>query len=156
MAETATTTPAQTNPVQTATVQSTAAIPKVPYQVELTGVKILQDCIVATEKNPCILINLQVKNNNVRSLDIKLVKNEILGTNGKLLGNRYDREVGLSNLCVRQAGLEFNLNENTNKDVGLCYPMIHKTDNPALNVEGLINGERKTYGFDLTKYDIPD
>ncbi len=157
IAGTAQPTPVQTNPVQTTIVQSTATqIAEGPYQVQLTEVKILQDCIVTNENNPCILINLQVRNNNVKNLDIKLVKEEIIGTSGKLLASRYDREVGLSNLCVRQAGLEFKLNDNTINNVGFCHPMIHKADSPAMNLEALINGERKTYEFDLTKYDIPN
>lgn len=156
-AGTAQPTPGQTNPVQTTMAQPTATrIAEGPYDVQLTEVRILQDCIVASETNPCILSNLQVKNNNVKTLDVKLLKYDIIGTSGKLLATPYDREVGLSNLCVRQAGLEFKLNENTINNAGFCFPIVHKADNPTLNIEAMINGERKTYAYDLTKYDIPN
>jgi hypothetical protein len=148
---------AQPTSVQTTTVQSTAAqTPEAPYQVQITEVKTLQDCIVSAETKPCLLINLQVKNNNVKSFDFKVVTEEMVSKNGKQLGSRYDRDVGLSNLCVRQSGMEFKLDAGTYKNIAMCYPIAHNGDNPKLNVGALINGERKEYGFDLTKYGLPD
>ncbi|MFZ2412029.1 MAG: hypothetical protein WAW23_10695 [Candidatus Methanoperedens sp.] len=142
---------------QTPSAQTPAAeTPVVPYQVQVTEVKTIQDCIKSAETKPCSSVNLEVKNNNLKSLDFKIIKEEIVAKSGKQLGNRYDREVGLSNLCVRQSGMEFKLNTNTNQNIAMCYPVVHKSDSPTLNVAAMINGERKEYSFDLTKYGLTD
>lgn len=144
-------------PVQVTAAQSPAAeTPSVPYQIKVTEVKTLQDCIISAETKPCSLVSLEVRNNNLNSLDFKTIKEEIVSKSGKQLGDRYDREVGLSNLCVRQSGMEFKLNANTYKNVAMCYPVVHKSDSPTLNVAAMINGERKEYTFDLTKYGLTD
>ncbi len=147
---------AQPTSVQTGTVQATAQAPGAPYQVQVTDVKAIPDCIVSGGTTPCLLVTLQVKNNNVNSLDFKIVNEGMVSKSGKLLGERYDKEVGLSNLCARQSGMEFKLNANTYQDVGMCYPVAHKSDNPTLNVGALINGERKDYAFDLTSFGLPN
>jgi hypothetical protein len=151
--ETAPPTPAQT-PVQTTIVQTTT--PQAlqdSYQVQVTEVRTLSDCIkspYSSEVTPCTLIDLQVKNNNVKSLDFKLVKEDIIAKNSKILPKRYDKEVGLNDLCTHQAGMEFVLTENTQRNIGLCHPTINNADEPALKVEALINGVRQEYEFDLT------
>ncbi|MDD5474439.1 MAG: hypothetical protein PHU34_09890 [Candidatus Methanoperedens sp.] len=152
IAETSQPTAVQTTVIQPAPVKT----PEGPYTVSVTEIKTLQDCIKSGETKPCTLINLEVRNNNLKSLDFKIVKEEVMFKSGKLLGDRYDREVGLSNLCVRQAGMEFKLNADTNQNVVLCYPVAHKSDAPSLNVDALINGERKEYRFDLIKYGLTD
>lgn len=147
----------QPTPVQTTVIQPAATqTPSVPYQVQVTEVKTIQDCIVSAETKPCLLVNVEVKNNNLKSLDFKIVKEEIVSKGGKQLGKRYNNEVGLSNLCVRQPGMEFKLDADTNKNVAMCYPIAHKGDSPVLNVGAYINGERKEFGFDLTGYGLPD
>lgn len=147
---------AQPTPVQTTVIQSTSSQPAAPFQVQITETSTLQDCIISSGTKPCLLINLEVKNNDVKSLDFKIIKEEIDSTSGKKLAVRYDREVGLSNSCVRQSGLEFKVNANAYQNVAMCYPIVHKSDNPELNVAAYINGERKEYKFDLTKYGLPD
>jgi hypothetical protein len=57
---------------------------------------------------------------------------------------------------VRTSGLDFNVDANTDKNVGICYPIVNKKDNPTLNVGAMINNERKEYAFDLTKYGLSD
>ncbi|MFZ3058939.1 MAG: hypothetical protein WA102_04285 [Candidatus Methanoperedens sp.] len=159
VSETAKPTPAEQTSavVQTSAAQTPAAgTPVGPYQVQVTEVKTLQDCIVSGETKPCSLVNLEVKNNNVKSLDFKIIKEELVSNSGKQLGGRYDRDVGLSNLCVRQSGMEFKLNTNTNQNVAMCYPVVHKSDTPTLNIAAMINGERKEYSFDLTKYGLTE
>lgn len=152
MAETA-----QSTPVQTTAVQSNGAqTPPVAYQVQVTEAKNLQDCIVEAGTTPCLLVNLNVKNNDVKPLRFQIVKNELTSDSGKKLGTRYDNNVGLSNLCARTSGLDFIVDANTGKNVGICYPIVNKKDNPTLNVGAMINNERKDYAFDLTKYGLSD
>lgn len=157
IAQTPQSTPTQSN-IQTTVVQSNEEqTPATPYQVQVTEVKTLQDCIVSTvEKSPCLLINLQVKNNNAKSLHVQIIKEDLVSKSARKLGIRYDKNVGLSNLCIRQSGLEFILDANTEKNIGMCYPAFKKSDNPILNLGTIINNERKDYGFDLTKYILAD
>jgi hypothetical protein len=154
IAETAQPTPVQTTFVQPTPVQTTAAqTPNVPYQVEVTEVRTLSDCIRSpgsSEIIPCTIINLQVKNNNVNSLDVKIVKEDIIAKNSRVLPKRYDKEVGLNDLCTHQEGMEFVLTRNTQRNVGLCHPTINNADEPVLNVEAMINEVRQKYEFDLT------
>jgi hypothetical protein len=155
IAETAQQTPVQTTSIQSTAVQTTTD----PYTVQVNEVKTLQDCIVSTvstQTTPCLLINLEIRNNNIQNPDFSIVKDSILSKSGKNLGDRYDRQVGLSNLCARQSGMDIKLNVNSYQNVGMCYPVIHKSDEPTLNIATLINGERKEYKFDLTKYGLPD
>jgi len=141
-------------PVQTTIVQSTAAQPQQgSYQVQVTEVRTLSDCIkspYSSEVTPCTLINLQVKNNNVKSLDFKLVKEELTKKNSMVLPAKYDKEVGLNDLCTTSAGAEFVLTENTQKIVGLCHQTINNADEPMMKIEALINGIRQEYKFDVT------
>ena len=87
-----------------------------PYQVQVTEVRTLSDCIrspYSSEATPCTLINIQVKNNNFQSLDFILVKEEVVAKSSRVLPGKYDKEVGLNDLCTRQEGMEFVLTENT-------------------------------------------
>lgn len=154
VSETAKPTPTEQAPVQTPA--GTPAVQAPGYLVQITEVKPFPDCIVAAGiKQPCSLVNLEVKNNNMKSADVKILKNTIDLKGGRTL-EMYLSEAGLSNLCVRQIGLEFTLNTNTNKNVGMCYSPLKKSDAPMLKVEVMINGERKEYPFDLTKYGLTD
>ena len=147
--ETAPPTPVQTTIVQTTTPQA----PQGPYQVQVTEVRTLSDCIkspYSSEVTPCTLINLQVKNNNVNKVDFELVKEDIIAKTSMILPKKYDNEVGLNDLCTRQAGMKFVLTENTQKIVGLCHPTINNADEPVLNVVAMINGVRQEYKFSLT------
>ena len=124
-----------------------------PYQVQVTEVRTLSDCIrspYSSEATPCTFINIQVKNNNVNNLDFILVKEEVVAKSSRVLPGRYDKEVGLNDLCTRQAGMEFVLTENTQRNIGLCYPTINNAEGPALNIETLINSVRHEYKFDVT------
>ena len=138
----------------TATQSPVATTPVGPNQVLVTEVKNLPDCIVALgTKQSCSIVNLEIKNNDINSLDVTILKNGIALNGGKLL-NKYENEAGLSSQCARQTGLQFKVNANSAQNVGLCYPTLHKTDNPALNVGVMLNRTRKDYTFDLTQYGV--
>jgi hypothetical protein len=157
IAETAQSNPVHSTPVQTSAVQSNGAqTPAVPYQVQVTEVKNLQDCIISGGTTPCVLVNLNVKNNDAKNLRFQIVKDELVAISGRKLGTRYDTNVGLSNLCVRLAGMDFIVDANTDKNVALCYPIVNKNDSPTLNVGAMVNKERKDYEFELTKYGLTD
>lgn len=124
-----------------------------PYQVQITQVGTLSDCIKqpgSSEIKACTLINLEVKNNNVKSLDFKLVNEEVVVKTSRVLPDRYDKEVGLNDLCTHQAGMEFILTQNTQRNIGLCYPTINFAEEPTLKIETLINLVRHEYKFVLS------
>ena len=152
--ETAPPTPAQTTPVQTTIVQTTTPeAPQGPYQVQVTEIRTLSDCINSpgsSEVTPCTLINLQVKNNKLKSLDFKLVKEEVVAKSSRILPKRYENDVGLNDLCTPQAGMVFVLTENTQRNIGFCHPTINNAEVPTLKVETIINGVRQEYKFDVT------
>ena len=152
-------TPVQTTPVQTTNLQTTPVqtettqAPQGPYQLQVTEFRTLSDCIKApysSEITPCTFINLQVKNNNVKSLDFKLVKEDVVAKNSMILPKRYENNVGLNVLCTPQAGLVFVLTENTQRNIGLCHPTINNAEAPTLKIEALINGIREEYEFKVT------
>jgi hypothetical protein len=118
---------------------------KEAYQVQVTEVRTLSDCIrspYSSEATHCTLINIQVKNNNFQNLDFILVKEEVVAKSTRVLPGRYEKEVGLNDLCTRQAGMEFVLTENSQRNIGLCYPTIDNAEGPVLKVETLINSLR--------------
>jgi len=124
-----------------------------PYQVQVTEVRTLSDCIKqpgSSEIKPCTLINLEIKNNHFKSFDFKLVDEEVVVKTTRVLPDRYDKEVGLNDLCTHQAGMEFVLAQNTQRNIGLCYPTINNAEIPTLKVETLINLVRQEYKFVLT------
>lgn len=141
-------TPAQTTTVQTTTPQA----PQSSYQVQVIEVRTLPDCIkspYSSEPTPCTLINLKVKNNNVKSLDFKLVSEDVKAKSSMII-KRYENDAGLNNLCTTSEGAEFALTQNAEKIVGLCHQTINNADEPVLNVVAMINGLRQEYKFSLT------
>jgi PBP1b-binding outer membrane lipoprotein LpoB len=138
----------------TATQSPVTQTPVGPNQVLVTEVKNLPDCIVALgTTQSCSIVNLEIKNNDINSLDASIVKNVIVLSGGKAL-NKYEKEAGLNSQCVRVTGMEFKVNANSDHNVGICYPSLHKTDNPVLNIGFMLNGDRKDYTFDLTQYGV--
>ncbi len=130
----------------------TPAVQAPPFQIQVTGTKTIDDCIVAYgSKQSCFLINLEVSNNIDKSADFILLTDVVVTKGDKADGARYDTQIGLSNLCVRPSGLAFNLDARTSKTIGMCYPPVSKSDIPVLKMAAMINGERKEYTFDVSK-----
>ncbi len=145
----------QPTPTVQTTVEQTTTVQTSGYQL-VPEVKTLQDCIVYSgTKKPCSQVNLDVKNNNPQSLDVAVIKNTLVLKDGRSL-NMYDSEGGLSTACARKSGLEVKLSADTNQNLPICYPLVHQSDAPVLNIGVMMNGERKDYSFDLTKYGLTD
>ncbi len=122
-----------------------------PFQIQVTEAKTLEDCIVQTgQKQSCFIINLELKNNIEKSIDFKILNDAVITKSGKEAGDRYDSQVGLSDLCVRPLGLEFKLDARSSHTIGMCYPPVSKSEGPALKVTVSVNGERKEYSFDVS------
>ncbi len=125
-------------------------------QVDVTEVRNLPDCIVALgTTQSCSIVNLEIRNNDMNSLDATILTNAIVLKNGRVI-EKYEHEAGLNSQCVRQTGLQFKVNANSARNVGMCYPLLHKTDNPAFKVAVMLNGERKEATFNLTQRGLTD
>lgn len=142
----------QTPAYQTSATQTPMVTTDVPpFQIQVTEAKTLEDCIIQTgQKQSCFIINLEVKNNIEKSIDFKILKDAVITKSGKEVGDRYDSQVGLSNLCVRPLGLEFKLDAVSSHTIGMCYPPTSKSESPAFKVTVSVNGERKEYSFDVS------
>ncbi|HEY9206068.1 MAG TPA: hypothetical protein VIO58_09115 [Candidatus Methanoperedens sp.] len=123
-----------------------------PFELQVTEAKTFDDCINQNgQKKSCFLINLEAKNNKETSADIKIVKDVIIYKAGNEADPRYDTDVGLNDLCVRTAGLQFKLEARKSQLIGMCYPLIKMSDKPTYKIEIMVSGDRKEYTFDLTK-----
>ncbi len=136
-------TPASQVPAEKTPAAQTPAGQVAPFQLQVAEAKTFEDCIVQTgQKKSCFLINLEVKNNKENSVDIKIVKDVIIYKAGNEANPRYDTDVGLSNLCVRTAGLQFKLEAGKSQIIGMCYPLINMNENPTYNLGIMVNGIR--------------
>ncbi len=144
---------AQPTPVQT--VSGTPVVQTSGYQLSLE-VRTLADCIAYSgTTQSCSQMNLDVRNNNPQSLEVVVVKNILVLKNEKSI-EMYDNTGGLSNACVHTTGLVFNLSADADRNLAMCYPLVHNSDAPTLDITVMMNGIRKDYSFDLTKYGLTD
>lgn len=143
---------AQPTPVQTVG-DGTPAVQISGYKLSLE-VSTLADCIeYGGTTQSCSQVNLDIKNNNPQSLDVAVVKNTLILKNG-VSKEMYDNVGGLSSACVRRTGLEFNLSAGADQNLAMCYPLVHNSDAPTLDIAVMMNGVRKDYSFDLAKYGL--
>lgn len=156
VSETAVPTPVGQTPVQTPVPTSVQApaVQTSSYQL-LLEVKTLQNCIISETTQACLQVNLDVKNINQQSLDVAVVKNSLLLKDGRT-PNMYESQGGLSAACVRKTGLQFTLSGNTDQNLAMCYPLVHQSDAPMLNLGVMMNGVRSDYSLDLTRYGLTD
>ncbi len=156
VSETAAPPPAVQTPVQTPipTSVQAPAVETSGYQISLE-VKTLADCIVSGTTQPCTQVNMDIKNNNPQTLDVAVVKNT-LGLKDGTTPSMYDTVGGLSTTCVRKTGLQFKLNANEDRNLAMCYPLVHQSDAPKLNLGVMLNGVRNDYSFDLTQFGLTD
>ncbi len=123
------------------------------YQLSL-GVKTLADCIVyGGITQPCSQVNLYIMNTNPQRLEIAVVKNTLVLKNG-VSREMYENVGGLSTACVRRTGLQFKLAANSGQNIAICYPLVHNSDAPVLEITVMINGVRRDYSFDLARYGL--
>lgn len=148
--------PEEATPIQPTIVQTpgqttqTPAAEVPPYQVQVIEAKTVSDCIVSYgQKTACFFVNLEIKNNEQKTYDIKITKDWI-ATNDARTFERYGaEEVGLLASCERQIGPEFNVNGTSSKNIGLCYHTFKENSDPILNLEMQINKQNQKYKFDL-------
>ena len=127
------------------------------YDLQLIEVVYLKDCVDNSldTKEPCILVNLDLKNRQNESLSFEFTTRTIVTADGKQLekyGGLYNTRQ-LNVLC--DTPNFFKLFPNANKNVGVCFPMATKEDHPVMYISVMANGKLKEHSFDLTSL-IPD
>ncbi len=124
------------------------------YETNLNEARILKDCfdISLDAKSPCILVNLDIKNNQNDSVTFEITGRTIVTKDGKQL----DKYGGLYNTKQLNSQCDtenfFKLFPNANKKVGVCFPLVSKNDGPVMYIGVKANGKEKEYNFDLAPY----
>ncbi len=131
----------------------TPAVQTHGYQLSL-GVMTLADCIVyGGITRPCSQVSLYIRNTNPQSLEVAVVKNTLVLKSG-VSKEMYENVGGLSTACTRRTGLQFKLGANSGQNIAICYPLVHYSDAPVLEITVMISGVRNDYSFDLTRYGL--
>ncbi len=124
------------------------------YEVNIKEAIILKDCfdISLDAKSPCLLVNLDIKNDQKDSITFELTGRTIVTKDGK----QFDKYGGIYNtkqlngLCDTENF--FKLFPNANKKVGICFPVVSEADAPVMYLGVTANGKQKEYNFDLGSY----
>lgn len=124
------------------------------YEINVTEAVILKDCfdISLDAKSPCLLVNMDIKNNQNDSITFELTGRTIVTKDGKQFdkyGGMYNTKQ-LNSLCDTENF--FKLFPNANKNVGICFPSVSKADTPVMYLGVTANGKQKEYNFDLDSY----
>ena len=122
------------------------------YDLQLMEVVHLKDCVDNSldTKQPCILVNLDLKNRQNETISFEFTTRTIVTASGKQLekyGGLYNTRQ-LNALC--DTPNFFKLFPNANKNVGVCFPMATKEDHPVMYISVMANGKLKEHSFDLT------
>ncbi len=124
------------------------------YDVNITEAVILKDCfdISLDTKSPCLLVNLDIKNNQNDSITFELTGRTIVTKDGKQLekyGGLYSTRQ-LNPKCDTENF--FKLFPNADKKVGVCFPIVRKDEEPVMYLGVTANGKQKEHNFDLASY----
>jgi len=124
------------------------------YEIEMIDVTSLKDCfdINPDTKSPCLLVNLDIKNNQNDGITFELKGRTIVTRDGKQLekyGGLYNTRQ-LNSFCDTENF--FKLFPGANKKVGVCFPVVRKNEDPVIYIEVTANGKQKEHNFDLSPY----
>ena len=124
------------------------------YEINLNEARILKDCfdISLDAKSPCLLVNIDIKNDHNDSVTFEITGRTIVTKDGKQL----DKYGGLYNTKQLNSQCDtenfFKLFPKANKKTGICFPVVSKNDGPVMYIGVKANGKEKEYNFDLTQY----
>lgn len=124
------------------------------YEIQVVNAAVLKDCfdISLDAKSPCLLVNLDIKNNQSDSITFEITGRTIVTADGKQLdkyGGLYSTRQ-LNSQCDTENF--FKLFPNANKKVGICFPIVSKDEIPVMYMGVTANGKQKEHNFDLTRY----
>lgn len=122
------------------------------YDLQLIEVVNLKECVDNSldMKEPCLLVNLDMKNGQNDSITFELTTRTIVTGDGRQLekyGGLYNTRQ-LNVLC--DTPNFFKLFPNATKNVGICFPQVTKEDQPVMYISVMANGKLKEHSFDLT------
>jgi len=122
------------------------------YDLQLMEVVNVKECVDNSldSKQPCILVNLDLKNKQNDSIAFEFRTRTIVTGDGKQLekyGGLYNTRQ-LNTLC--DTPNFFKLFPNATKNVGICFPRVTKEDHPVMYISVMANGKLKEHSFDLT------
>ncbi len=122
------------------------------YDLKLIEVAELKECIDNSfdTKQPCFLVNLDLKNRQNDSITFELTTRTIVTGDGK----QFEKYGGLYNTKQLNEKCDtpnfFKLFPNANKNVWICFPLVTKEDHPVMYISVTANGKLKEHSFDLT------
>ncbi len=126
--------------------------PPPDYEFKVTDVRLLKDCIQESfdTKESCLMVNVEIKNNNSESVDFDVAGKTIVTKDGRQLeryGGLYNTKE-LNGLCDTDS--YYRLFPNARRSVGMCFPLVGKSDEPIVYFRVIANGKQKEHRFDLT------
>jgi hypothetical protein len=128
--------------------------PPPDYELQVTEVKYLKDCIQVSidKRDSCILVNLEMRNNHSERIDFEMMGKAIVTKDGRQLeryGGLYNTKE-LNGLC--DTDVYYKVFPGARTVTGMCFPMVGKGDEPVLYIKMSANGKWKEHNFDLTPY----
>ncbi len=128
--------------------------PPPDYELQVTEVRLLKDCIQTSFdlKESCLLVNVEIKNNNSGSVDFDVAGKTIVTKDGRQLeryGGLYNTKE-LNGLCDTDS--YYRLFPNARRSAGMCFPLVSKSDEPSVYFRVIANGRQKEHSFDLTLF----
>lgn len=124
------------------------------YEINITEAVTLKDCyeISLDTKSPCLLINMNIRNNQNESITFELKGKTIVTKDGRQL----DKYGGLYNTKQLNTKCDtenfFKLFPNADKKTGICFPPVRKDEDPVMYLGITANGKQKEHNIDLTPY----
>ena len=128
--------------------------PPPDYELQVTGVKYLKDCIQISidKRDSCILVNLEMKNNYSERIDFEIMGKAVVTKDGRQLeryGGLYNTKE-LNGLC--DTDVYYKVFPGVRTVTGMCFPVVNKDDEPVLYIKISANGKWKEHSFDLVPY----
>lgn len=124
------------------------------YKFQIIEAVKLKDCVENSYefKDSCLLVNLDIKNDENDSISFEITERTIVTKDGK----QIDKYGGLLNTRELNGLCDtpnfFKLFPNANKKVGICFPAVRKDEMPVMYIGVTANGKRTVHTFDLTSF----
>ena len=128
--------------------------PPPDYELQVTEVKYLKDCIQVSidKRDSCILVNLEMKKNYSERIDFEIMGKAVVTKDGRQLeryGGLYNTKE-LNGLC--DTDVYYKVFSGARTVTGMCFPIVGKGDEPVLYIKMSANGKWKEHNFNLTPY----
>lgn len=128
--------------------------PPPAYELEVTEVRYLKDCIQVSidKRDSCLLVSLEMRNNHSERIDFEMMGKAVVTRDGRQLeryGGLYNTKE-LNGLC--DTDVYYKVFPGARTATGMCFPMVGKGDEPVLYIKMSANGKWKEHNFDLAPH----